>query len=714
MSNRFRSSAIALALSLFASACSDASQASEDGWEWSGPVGSLGLQLQLAPDVVLSSIEYEITGQGFTKTGSIPVPGTGTTFVATIAEIPVGTGHVIKLRSLAAGDAGLACAGQATFSVVASSTTQVQVVLSCDGVDVGGSAAINGSFNICPSVTATTLSPTVQAIGGSIAVSLSARDVDQAPQALSYSWATNTGTLSNATTSAPSLLCTQAGPVALTYTLRDGACVKTGTLNATCGGGAVDAGAPVDSGVDSGTPIDSGVDAGPGNPANIVINEVESSGGAVVDYIELYNKGAQEVDVSGWILKDNDDTHSLALPANTKIAAGGYLVVDTDPPFGLGGADSARLYVGTTLLDSFSWPSHASGTYGRCPNGLGAFADGLPTRGSANACDSTPDAGTPDAGSELAWPGSANVTEVDVANTWPENLSGLAYQAGSPNVIWGVLNNPSKLFKLIASGSLWVNSPGEWSAGKTLVYPSGSGVPDSEGITIGADGSLYVSTERDNSVGASKLSVLQFVDAAGTTLTATREWNLTADLPAVGPHLGLEAIAFIPDSELVGFKEDSGSPYNQARYAQNGGGVFAVGVEGGGAIYLYALDHSAASGFTKLATIPSGFGGVMELAYDPETNYLWAWADNDYGNKAALFELEPSMVSTSYGKFVKRKVLNRPAGPTGLPLAGNNEGFTFAPDSQCTGGFRAVFWADDSNTNSHALRQGALTCGKSY
>ncbi|MET0283201.1 MAG: lamin tail domain-containing protein [Polyangiales bacterium] len=715
MASRFKSAAAAwvVATSLLASACSEGQSSQDDGWEWSGPVGSLGLQLQLAPDVVLDAIEYEISGQGFTRTGSIQVPGTGSTFSATITEIPVGVGHVIKLRSVARGDAGIACAGQASFNVVANATAQVEVVLSCDGLDVGGAATINGSFNICPSVTATTLSPSVQAVGGTITVSLAARDVDMGPQPLSYAWTTNTGTLSGEATTAPTLLCTQAGPVSLTYTVRDGACVKTGTLSASCGGGSpVDAGTP-DAGGDAGTP-----DAGPGNPANIVINEVESNGGTPGDWIELFNKGAQAVDVSGWIVKDNDDTRTLAIAANTVLQPGAYLVVDTEPAYGLGGADSARLYLpgGSTLIDSYSWTTHAVETYGRCSNGLGAFVATPSTKGAANVCGTT-DAGTPDAGAldastDLAWPGSNTVSTVDALDMWTSNLSGLDYQAGSPNVLWGVQNDPSKLYKLVFDGSIWTNSVGEWAAGKTLTYVGGSGRPDSEGVTVGLDGMLYVSTERDNANnGVSKLSVLQFDgNAAGTTLPAVREWNLTSDLPAVGPNLGLEAVQFIPHASLVGFKEDSGAAYNAARYAQNGGGVFAIGVEGGGMVYLYALDHGTSGGFTKLASFPSGFPGVMGLEFDVDTGYLWVWGDDTVGNRAALFEIEPSMVSTSFGKFVRRKVVTR---PTGLPNS-NNEGFAIVSDAQCTGGFRNVFWADDSNIDHHALRQGSLSCGKSY
>ena len=38
---------------------------------------------------------------------------------------------------------------------------------------------------------------------------------------------------------------------------------------------------------------------------------------------------------------------------------------------------------------------------------------------------------------------------------------------------------------LVATLASWLPSPGDgWSAGKTLVYPAGTGIPDSEGVTF--------------------------------------------------------------------------------------------------------------------------------------------------------------------------------------------------------------------------------------
>src|SRR6185295_8195461 len=168
----------------------------------------------------------------------------------------------------------------------------------------------------------------------------------------------------------------------------------------------------------------------------------------------------------------------------------------------------------------------------------------------------------------LSWPGDADVQTVDGANVFGGNLSGLMYEgsgSATPGVIWAVRNGPGSLFRLVWNGTIWTpDTSNNWSAGKLLAYPGGGGSPDSEGVTFAETNSssgIYVSTERDNNANTiSRNSVLRFdPNAAGATLTATHEWNLTADLPPVGANLGLEAIAWIPDAFLVarGFLDQS-------------------------------------------------------------------------------------------------------------------------------------------------------------
>lgn len=40
-----------------------------------------------------------------------------------------------------------------------------------------------------------------------------------------------------------------------------------------------------------------------------------------------------------------------------------------------------------------------------------------------------------------------------------------------------------------------------------------------------------------------------------------------------------------------------------------------------------------------------------------------------------------------------------------------NEGMAIAPESECVGGFKAFFWADDTQTGGHALRLDSIPCG---
>lgn len=128
--------------------------------------------------------------------------------------------------------------------------------------------------------------------------------------------------------------------------------------------------------------------------ADIVINEVVSNpiAGAPKDYIELYNKGTTTVNLSFWKLTDADFTqpdHVYVVPEGTTIAPGAALVFENETtfPFGLGGADSARLLSPyDVLVDQYSWTTHQVAG-GRCPNGTGNFVNNLTaTPNAVNAC----------------------------------------------------------------------------------------------------------------------------------------------------------------------------------------------------------------------------------------------------------------------------------------------------------------------------------------
>ncbi|MEI9812750.1 MAG: lamin tail domain-containing protein [Acidobacteriota bacterium] len=337
----------------------------------------------------------------------------------------------------------------------------------------------------------------------------------------------------------------------------------------------------------------------------VKISEVESNLGVPGDWIELVNPGVSTADLSGFVLRDNDDTHTYAIPGGTLLAPGAYLVVEEAAlGFGLGAADSARLFdTAGGLVDSYSWTAHAATTYGRCPTPTGDFTTTTaPTKGTLNAC--------PGVLSFSPWPGGQDVKTVDGTSVFGGNLSGLVYEGtgtAARGVLWAARNGPGSVFRMIFNGTIWVpDTTNSWGSGKLLAYPGGTGSPDSEGITFAggsSNGGLYISVERDNNVNSISRNSILRVDplTPGATLTATHEWNLTADLPVTGPNLGAEAVAWISDAYLTAnnfFDESKNHTYNPSEYPNHGTGLFFVGLEANGNIYGYALDHSGNGAFT--------------------------------------------------------------------------------------------------------------------
>ncbi|MGW3629373.1 lamin tail domain-containing protein [Streptomyces sp. NPDC005122] len=443
----------------------------------------------------------------------------------------------------------------------------------------------------------------------------------------------------------------------------------------------------------------SGAPASAQDPSTVRINEVESSGGSPGDWIELVNTGTAAVDVSGWIVKDNDNSHSYKVAKKTSIAPGAFLALDVESSFGLGSSDSARLFQadGSTLVDSYTWTDHATTTYGRCADGTGAFTTTTAsTKGAANAC------GTTGGGGGTTWPGGAAVTVADGSNVFGENLSGLSFE--SEGVLWAVDNGPGRLYRLVPNGATWRPDPaGGWGSGKALHYAGGSGDPDAEGVVVTPDG-MFVATERDNGNSSTSMPKILRFDASSTasSLNATAEWNLTSDLPSLPANAGPEGISWIPDTFLTahGFRDEhTGAAYDPAGYPGHGSGLFFAGVEDNGTVYAYALNQSG-GGYTRIATVTSGLPGVMDLEFEPATGHLWAACDDTCQGRTSTLDIN------AQGKFAVTHTYDRPTGMANY----NNEGFAIAPQTACVGGHKPVLWSDDTNDGGHALRAGTLNC----
>ncbi|RLD84683.1 MAG: hypothetical protein DRJ10_00490 [Bacteroidetes bacterium] len=139
---------------------------------------------------------------------------------------------------------------------------------------------------------------------------------------------------------------------------------------------------------------------------DVVLNEIKSKDNDPakpdIDFIELYNKGEVEVDISGYLINDAaDPAGGFSIPEGTKIAPKGYYVVDQDESdiaVGSGGEDVSLGKPDGTLVDYVFCPPSVSPEVGdglsfsRIPDGEDVWLNGTEaTPGAANIGDaSTP------------------------------------------------------------------------------------------------------------------------------------------------------------------------------------------------------------------------------------------------------------------------------------------------------------------------------------
>lgn len=128
--------------------------------------------------------------------------------------------------------------------------------------------------------------------------------------------------------------------------------------------------------------------------SSVVINEVMASNsgaaadnaGEYDDWIELYNRSAQTVDISGYVLTDNDlNLEKFEVPANTLLAPDSYLIIWADEDKSQGdfhanfklsasGEHLMLLNPNKEIVDEVTYTQQVTDSgYARVPNGTGAF-----------------------------------------------------------------------------------------------------------------------------------------------------------------------------------------------------------------------------------------------------------------------------------------------------------------------------------------------------
>jgi hypothetical protein len=424
----------------------------------------------------------------------------------------------------------------------------------------------------------------------------------------------------------------------------------------------------------------------------VVVNEISNVSGVV----ELLNTGSVPVDIAGWQLLDSAATVVHTVPAATILAPGAFYVAT-----GVVGLDSQdaltlRRAGDHAAVVAHTWYEDGIASYSRCEvfGDVSYVETPTATWGAANACPGI---------TTETWPGPAEVTTVDEVNGFGDgdgngegDVSGAAFDPTDPSILW-VVQNKNTLHKMRKVGGTYVAVDG-WDGGKRIHFASGTGAVDSEGVTVGPDGSIYVTSERDNDnsgVSANKIERYDVsgVTAATTDLTAADEWDVNSFV-TTGTNLGLEGITYVPDSFLV----DAGWKVGGAAYAAETHptpGLFVTAVEATGDLHFFSLAPDAEPVEVKVES--SGFPFAMDTAYDADRKALWAVCDDSCGGVANLLKVED-------GDFAVAHSLARPAGMPNL----NNEGMAIKPLRTAADGLVEVVWTDDGDTDGFSLRQGHL------
>jgi len=193
--------------------------------------GSLGLNLQAAPGVTLNAVTYAITGNGFSKTGSIDSSGSST-INGTIGGIPAGKGYTITLSATSV-EGGTTFTGSAKFDVTAGKTVSVTIHLKGTSTSGNGSVTVNGTLNVGPVIDELTVTPLNVNVGSKITLTGVAKDADQGPSPLTYYWSTTGGVIDNPIQPNATLTSTTPGTFTVKLTVSDGEITSSSSTTVT-------------------------------------------------------------------------------------------------------------------------------------------------------------------------------------------------------------------------------------------------------------------------------------------------------------------------------------------------------------------------------------------------------------------------------------------------------------------------------------------------
>jgi hypothetical protein len=124
---------LVLGLSLVASCQSTDEGAPQTMGSSGANEGSFSLNLTLGGGFKFASVAYDVSGNGFHRTGTIDIGGSSI-LSTVIGAIPFGTGYVVQLTAHDADNKLMPCSGSGTFDITSATTVPVPVHLTCHEV----------------------------------------------------------------------------------------------------------------------------------------------------------------------------------------------------------------------------------------------------------------------------------------------------------------------------------------------------------------------------------------------------------------------------------------------------------------------------------------------------------------------------------------------------------------------------------------------------
>ncbi len=198
--------------------------------------GSLSLDLELAPGIVINEVLWEIRGGDMAPmSGVIDTSAPGSTASVEVFGLPPGDDYLVELTAIDEGGE-LACRGDARFDVEAGTATDVMVMLNCKAAERLGGVRVEGKPNLCPELVKAVVSPLETSFGNDI--DLSALAVDAEGDPFFYSWSGSGGAIDDPFEPTATFTCHQVGPGSVTIRILGGSfeCQDSWTVPINCVG----------------------------------------------------------------------------------------------------------------------------------------------------------------------------------------------------------------------------------------------------------------------------------------------------------------------------------------------------------------------------------------------------------------------------------------------------------------------------------------------